>query len=120
MPEKAIDPLTTGMRLSPNDPYSFHPLGELAQAYHMLGEWDRGIENAERSLHMHPRYWYAHVVRICCMVGKDAHDEARSAMQQFMQQRPEFSESHIRWVPFIDSKWNEQMIERLRQAAADD
>lgn len=119
-PENAIEPLTTGLRLSPHDPYSFHPIGELAQAYHMLEKWDLGIENAEKSLRMHPRYWYAHVVKICCLSRMGAVEDARAAFREFTLQRPEFSEEHIRWVPFLDRRWNENMIDGLRLVSRDD
>ena len=116
-PENAIEPLTTGMRLSPYDPYSFHPLGELAQAYHMLGQWDSGIDSADKSLRLHPRYWYAHVVKICCLVRNGERERAREALREFKVQRPGFKEDHIRWVPFLESHWNDQIIDGLREAS---
>jgi TolB-like protein/Tfp pilus assembly protein PilF len=115
--EKAIEPLRTGLRLSPHDPYTFHSLGELAQANHMLERWDDGIAYAEESIRLHPRYWYAHVLRICCLSRKGEADDAREAYHELMQQRPDFSRRHIRWVPFLDQHWNEYMIDGLQLAA---
>jgi tetratricopeptide (TPR) repeat protein len=79
--------------------------------------WDDGIAYAEESIRLHPRYWYAHVLRICCLSRKGEADDAREAYHELMQQRPDFSERHIRWVPFLDQHWNEYMIDGLQLAA---
>jgi len=115
-PQNAVEPLSIGMRLSPHDPYAFHTLGELAQAHHMLGEWDDAIEYADKSLRLHPRYWYAQVVRICCLARKGEKTEAGTALAQLLRQRPNFSSNYVKWVPFEKPQWNNELVDGLNMA----
>jgi tetratricopeptide (TPR) repeat protein len=115
-PQNALEPLTIGMRLSPHDPYAFHTLGELAQAHHMLDRWDDGVEFADKSLRLHPRYWYAQVIRICCLARMGQEGEATTALAELLQQRPKFSNKYVRWVPFEDKHWNNWLVEGLNMA----
>ena len=82
----------------------------------MLDRWDDGVEFADKSLRLHPRYWYAQVIRICCLARKGEEGEATTALAELLQQRPNFSNKYVRWVPFEDKHWNNWLVEGLNMA----
>ncbi|WP_038950455.1 tetratricopeptide repeat protein [Bradyrhizobium genomosp. III] len=115
-PDLAIPELAMAMRLSPNDLHIFYPLGEMAMAHCMRGEWKQATEFAERALIRRPGYWYAQMIRITALREGGNHEEARQAFTELMLAKPDFSRRHIEWLPFIDRKWTEYFIGALTAA----
>jgi len=101
-PEAALGPLTTALRLSPNDQEVFFLLGEIAMAHSLLGHWAQAIDFAEQSLVRRNAYWYAHVLKINALARSGDVPAAREALDDLMAVRPGFSESYIDWLPFSD------------------
>jgi TolB-like protein len=112
----AIEPLRLALRLSPNDEHAFYVLGELAIAHCMLGRWDSAIDHANQSLLRRVAYWYAHVTRINALVGKGNPVEARYALRQLRDVKPDFNLQFIDWLPFVESKWTEFLKSGLQSA----
>ncbi|MGA7326806.1 MAG: adenylate/guanylate cyclase domain-containing protein [Rhodomicrobium sp.] len=112
-PEKAVDPLLLSIRLNPHDVYSFHTLGELAVAFYMQEEWLKACEFAERSLQSRAGYWYARAIRIAAF--------ARSGRLAFARElatraSPDLTREKIYWLPFVDKKWNDNLLDGLKLA----
>ena len=109
--EESVAPLLLSIRLNPYDPFRFIFLGDLAMAFYMQGDWRKAVEFAERALHVRPGYWYADAVRIASLarsgrIGKPLENRAPV----------EFSIAKLNWVPFLDRKWIDHLIDGLRLA----
>jgi len=112
-PELALAPLTTGMRLSPNDVHIFYSLGEMAMANNLLGNWASAVEHADQALIRRPAYWYAHMIKITALARSGDIAAAGFAYDELMEMKPDFSPKYIQWLPFLDSKWNNFFVEGL-------
>jgi TolB-like protein len=112
-PELAIEPLQTALRLSPNDFYIFHTLGEVAVARYMMGDYHLAIAAAEESLQVRPGYVHAHVVRIGCLARSGQIWETKAALRELRTRRPDFTIADIEWLPFIDRHWITYLAEGL-------
>jgi adenylate cyclase len=115
-PELAIDPLQTALRLSPNDFYIFHTLGEVAIARYMMGDFGIAVSAAEESLEIRPGYIHAHVVRIGSLARAGNLSKAQGALQEFLRRRPAFTLSRLEWLPFADRYWVSYLAEGLKLA----
>jgi len=112
-PEKALEPLLLSIRLNPHDLYSFHYLGELAAACHLQGQWDKACEFAERSLQFRAGYWYAKAIIIASLARSGRLDKARAFAADASCK---FSIQRINWLPFVDQKCNNYLLDGLRLA----
>jgi class 3 adenylate cyclase/TolB-like protein/Tfp pilus assembly protein PilF len=110
---KAVAPLLLSLRLNPQDPFLFHFLGELAAAFYMQGEWGKACEFAERSLQFRAGYWYAkaHLIASLARGG-----QIESARELAAEPSSNFEAGRINWLPFIDKKWNDYLLEGLKLA----
>jgi TolB-like protein/DNA-binding SARP family transcriptional activator/cytochrome c-type biogenesis protein CcmH/NrfG len=113
---KAIAPIQLGLRLNPHDLRAFHPLNELAIAYYMCGQYEEAQDYAQRSMRLRPGYWYAHVALVGSLARSGELARAGDALHDFLSRRPGFIVENIRWLPFLDSKWHDFLIEGLRLA----
>ena len=109
--QEGVGPLLLSLRLNPYDPFRFVFLGELAVAFHMQGDWAKACEFAERALHVRPGYWYANAIRIASLarsgrIGKVLENGAPV----------QFSIAKLNWLPFLDRKWIDYLIEGLKLA----
>lgn len=112
-PERGVKPLLLSIRLNPQDLYCFHYLGELAISFHMQGQWGKACEFAERSLQFRPGYWYAKAILIASLARSGRVDKARLIIDEV---HCKFSEKQINWLPFVDRKWNEYILDGLEMA----
>jgi adenylate cyclase len=112
-PEKGLEALLFSIRLNPRDPFAFNFLGEAAIGFHMLGNWTKACECAERSLQIRPNFWYARAVCIASLARSGRIDEARTMADGLLV---DSAAERIAWVPFTDKKWNRYLIEGLELA----
>jgi tetratricopeptide (TPR) repeat protein len=115
-PELAVEPLQTALRLSPDDFYIFHTLGELATARYMMGDYNLGLRAAEEALRVRFGYIHAHVVRIGCLARAGRILEAGEALRDLTSRHPGFSLADVAWLPFADRHWIDHLAEGLRLA----
>jgi class 3 adenylate cyclase/TolB-like protein len=112
-PATAISPLLLSLRLNPQDPFLFHALGELAAAFYMQGEWNKASEFAERSLQFRAGYWYAKALLIASLARGG---QTESARELAAEPSSNFAIERINWLPFINKKWNDYLLEGLKLA----
>ena len=114
-PEKAIEPLEHGLRLSPYDPQNFSWLLLLAMAYHFAGESQQALSTARRTLSLRP-HWHAalKLVVLCCRALGNL-QQARSAASELQASDPggDLIESVARFNP----AWAEEIDTAVRQAS---
>lgn len=116
-PDQAIASLEAAMRLNSQDYYLFVTIGELACSYCMLGDYDRAISLARRSLGMRQSYWHARMTEITALVQSGQDKRAANALDALLIRRTDFFEKpYIDWLPFQDSKWNQFFKESLEKA----
>jgi len=106
-PRQALPHLAVALRLSPYDTHIFFPLGELALAHCMLGNWDLAVEYANHALARRPAYWYAHAAKINALVRSGDLISARAAFRELNNVKPNFRLGYLDWIPFLDRSWNE-------------
>jgi tetratricopeptide (TPR) repeat protein len=116
MPEQALIPQRTSIRLSPFDVFVFHAFGELAMALFMLEDWPAAIDATEHSLRLRHGYWLAHVVRVASLAYAQRSADAAFALEELRTNRPEFSQRDVEWLMFTDRKWNARLLDGLRIA----
>lgn len=115
-PERALGPLNTAMRLSPNDIHMFYPLGEIAMAHLMCGRWSDALEYADLSLSCRRRYWYSYVVKINALARRGDLAAAHAVLGALGVAIPAFSDAYIEWLPFVDLGWVEYLCRGLTLA----
>ena len=116
-PEQAIYSLEAAMRLNSQDYYLFVTIGELACSYCMIGDYDRAISLARRSLGLRQYYWHARMTEITALIRSGQSRRATQALDALLIRRPDFFDKpYIDWLPFKDSKWNVFFKESLAKA----
>jgi TolB-like protein/Flp pilus assembly protein TadD len=118
-PERAVQPLRTGLRLSAADPNIFFTLNELALAFGMLGQWDDAIEHADHSLARRPAYWWAHVIKIDALVRSGRLAGATAALHELLAVKPNFTARYLDWIPFLDRAFVGRYVESLKAVPID-
>lgn len=120
-PERAIQSLEAAMRLNSEDYFSFVTVGELACSYCMMGDYERAIALARRSLGIRQAYWHARMTEITALERSGDVRRAAQALDALLLRRPDFFDSnYVDWLPFEDQKWRRFFKESLDRAQAFD
>ncbi len=116
--EDSLGALEEAVRLSPNDPWrqSFYQYGAIAHL--LLGHFEAAVEWARNAISQpNCQYWaHAHLAAALGRLGR--RDEARAALLELLQMKPDFSCSYARKHLFYlesDSQV-EEYVEALRNA----
>lgn len=118
-PDQAIASLEAAMRLNSQDYYLFVTIGELACSHCMLGDYERAISLARRSLGMRQSYWHARMTEITALVRSGQSKRAANALDALLIRRTDFFDKpYIDWLPFQDTKWNTFFKDSLETAKA--
>lgn len=113
---EAIAPLLRSLKLSPADFRLFYKLTELALAHLLTGDYPDAAARAMEAITLRRGYWHAHVVRVNALVRMGLMAEARAALADLAQARPNFTPDQIGWIPFVDPADNAMLVEGLRRA----
>jgi len=117
-PEFAPSDILTGLTLNPADYYRFHSLAELASAYYFSSELDKAIEAAENSSFLAPRYWYARLIKIACLVARGDEGDRQIAEQEkakIVSRKVNVNEKNIQAIPFVNREYNERLIKAYKE-----
>ncbi|MGO1120529.1 hypothetical protein ACTL6U_17620 [Rhodovibrionaceae bacterium A322] len=112
-PKKALAPLETALRLSPDDHHLFYLHGEQAMAYWMLGEWKLAAEKAELAISRRSTYWYAHMIKFSALLNMGDQEQASLARKDLFRARPDLQAEDVAWLPFSDSAWSDWFLKEL-------
>ena len=91
-PEKAIISLQSAMRLSPYYPEWF--LKELGRAYFQSGRYDDAIDALKQHLRRNPEGGGAQILLAAAYAAKGQDEQARLAMDAFLETRPYYTLKH--------------------------
>jgi adenylate cyclase len=117
-PELAPADICNALALNPADYYRFHSLSELAAAYYFSSDLDKAIEAAESSSFLAPRYWYARLIKIACLITRDNAGDRQAAAKEKVEitnREINVSDEKIRAIPFINRQYNERLIEIYKE-----
>ena len=117
-PELAPSDIRNALALNPADYYRFHSLAELASAYYFSSELDKSIEAAESSSFLAPRYWYARVIKIACLVERNGDGDRQRAeyeKSEIVSGKARVDEENIRAIPFENKEYNERLISAYKE-----
>lgn len=113
-PELAPPDIKTGLSLNPSDYYRFHTLAELASSYLFLGKYEKSIEAAENSIFLAPRYWYARLIKIACLVKRNNEGDVEQATTEkadLINHKIGFDDQSISAIPFKNRGFNDLLID---------
>ncbi len=108
-PEAAIEPLEHALFLSPLDAKPFFPLGSLATAHWMLGQYEETLEYAQTIQLTHPGYVLAHALETAALAAMNRLDEAVEARARMLDEKPYLYRQMLDWMPFEDPQWTEKL-----------
>ncbi len=112
-PEKALAPLETALRLSPDDHHLFYLHGEQAMAYWMMGQWSLAVQKAQLALGRRATYWYAHMIKFSALLNSGDSAQAALARNDLFKARPGLQAEDITWLPFSETVWCDRFLEEL-------
>jgi len=112
----AIGALNTAISLSPFEFWIFHAESILACAYYSVGDYDGAIDAADRSMHLRPGYWLAHMLKAVALVKLERISEAEESLAKLLKSRPKFGVRDILWMNYTDPARADDFIETLKLA----
>jgi adenylate cyclase len=114
-PQDAIEPLTTAMRLDPNDQDPF--LHYLAMAYFGVGRYEEAAANLKRRIVRKPDTDMSRVLLAACYGHLGRVEEAQAQWREVMRINPDYSLEHRRRVlPYKEPADFERIADGLRKA----
>jgi len=120
---EALSQLQTALRVSPKDPLAAGMRFTLCQAHLQLREYAEAIDECRRSINLNKMYWYAYPNLVVAYGATGQLKEARQALAELYQLRPEFTVERYQQLGFAFSS-NPQfrkelakiLVEGLRKA----
>ena len=79
----------------------------------MQEDWTQACEFAERTLQVRPNHWYAKAILIASLARSGRVEKAREMVEDLSAP---FSIEQISWLPFVDKKWNDNLVDGLTLA----
>jgi TolB-like protein/class 3 adenylate cyclase len=115
IPQEAIMHFKKAMRLSPFYPAWYH--SHLGLSYHLIGYYEKAIENLKKAIERTPDAYYPHVRLAAVYSDLGREQEARVEAAEVLRIKPDFSiENYARANPFKDTAIVEHRKELLRKA----
>jgi len=115
-PEKAIANNEIAIRSNPRDPSIFFRYSGLALSYFLTKKYEAAIELARKAVHLKPEWHVGHAVLVASLVESGQLDDARLAVEDYVNQSPKASIGEIAELPFRVSAHREQLVTALRKA----
>jgi len=106
--EEAIAPLDMAIRLSPQDPHLYAVQSFRAHAFYALKNYDQTLAAAQEAMNFRPQEFWAYGQSAAAMAQLGRDEDARSACQDFLRQKPEMTAANVRQAlrnlhpPYLD------------------
>jgi tetratricopeptide (TPR) repeat protein len=88
--QRAIDWSERGMRLSPIDPWAFAAYDAQALGHFNLGQFDKALQAAYKSVQANPAHSITHVQLAAALAKLGRRDEAKTAAAKVLELQPNF------------------------------
>ena len=117
-PEKGIEYMERGYRLSPRDTIASGLITGHSTAYRLMGNYDKSLELIEKAVALSPEYTTSVREHINALAVTGRMDEAKSALKKLQSLVPGYSIQTVRDIhPFIlDDDLFDKFVEGLRMA----
>jgi len=116
-PERAIAHLESAIRLSPRDQHMGSFMVRLAEAYLLKDEYRPAVVWARKALQQQGFQWSRYAALLAALGFLGERDEARQALKECLDQRPDFSVSMVRdGHLYTDAPSLDRYLEGLRKA----
>ena len=122
---EAISPLQIALRLSPKDPLAPGMHHNLGHAHLHLREYDEAIDECRRAISLNKAQWFTYIDLIVAYWATGRIEEARQALADLYQIRPEFTIQGSRKRAFTLSsnpqfrkEFDDILVDGLRKAGA--
>jgi adenylate cyclase len=115
-PNLALGALNTAISLSPFELWIFHAESIRACAHYSLGDYENCIDAADRSMHLRPGYWLAHMIKTIALAKSGRIDEAQESLTRLLKYHPKFGVEEILWMNYTDPARAEDFIDNLKLA----
>ena len=116
-PDRAVDHLESAIRLSPRDQHMGSFMVRLAEAYLLKGAYQQAVEWARKALQQQGFQWSRYAALLAGLGFLGEQDEARQALSECLDQRPDFSVSMVRdGHLYTDAAALDHYLEGLRKA----
>ena len=99
-PREALTPLHTALRVSPKDPLAAGMRFTLCHAYLHLREYTDALDECRRSINLNKQYWYAYPDLIVAYEAMGKPLQAKQALADLYQLRPEFTVERYQQLGF--------------------
>ena len=115
-PERAIANNEIAIRSNPRDPSIFFRYSGLALSHFLTKHYEAAIEWARKAVHLKPEWHVGHAVLVAGLVESGNLDDARLAVEEYVNQSPKASLGEITALPFRVPAHREQLVTALRKA----
>ena len=115
-PEPAVTNNEIAIRSNPRDTSNFFRYSGLALSHFLTKQFEAAIEWARKSVQLKPEWFQGHAVLVASLVELDHLDDARVAIEDYVNQSPNASLTEINKLPFRVPAHREQLLTALRKA----
>ena len=118
--ERAIEHARKALRLSPFDPFNYHPYCALAHAYFSTGHFDEVVTYANLAIHANPGFSVPHAFLVAGNVSLGRLDVARMAAGRLLEIAPGWTIGSFARMKFMRTQLMDGFAEALRRAGLPD
>jgi TolB-like protein/class 3 adenylate cyclase/Flp pilus assembly protein TadD len=113
---QAIEHARKALRLSPFDPFNYHPYCALAHAYFFTGHFDQVVTNSNLAIHTNPGFRVPHAFLVAGQVSLGHLDAAHMAAGRLLEIAPSWTIGSFVEMEFVRPQLMDAFAEALRKA----
>ena len=117
---RAIEHARKALRLSPFDPFNYHPYCALAHTYFFTGHFNEVVTHSNLAIHANPGFSVPHAFLVAGNVNLGHLDAARMAAGRLLEIAPSWTIGSFVGMKFMRPQLMDAFAEALRQAGLPD
>jgi adenylate cyclase len=114
--DRAVEHANKALRLSPFDPFNYHPHCALAHAFYFTGSFDKVVVHSNLALHANPGFTVPHAFLVAGYLKLGQLDAARMAGQRLLQTAPDWTIGSFTHMEFMGPHLTPAFAEALLAA----
>ncbi|MHC4103672.1 MAG: adenylate/guanylate cyclase domain-containing protein [Planctomycetota bacterium] len=115
-PDESIKNNEIAIRLNPRDISIFFRYSGLAMAHFVAGRYSEAVQWARKCIHRKPIWLVGHAVLVSSLAQLDLLEEAKAAVDNYLENIPDETISELRQLPFKNQDDAHRFEEGLRKA----